>query len=279
MTDWDFVTSNDGTEVPLKHFPAKGVDAPVFLMLPALGVEARFYRRLAEGIAATGVTTVLMEQRGHGKSRVRAKRGDSFGYRDFLENDIPAAVAAVTAQYPEKRLYIGGHSLGGHLSSIIAGRQQEAIRGVIHLACGFPYHGLFDAKAAGKVKLLSRLIPLTTVLFGYFPGHRIGFGGREYRQLMMDWREWALRGNYNIAASPDAEREIASFSGPVLSVSFDKDFYASDEAIAYSHSRFKTGDVTTIRLTAKEQGDFLGHFDWAKNPAGVVKAISGWIER
>ncbi|NVJ96509.1 MAG: alpha/beta fold hydrolase [Alphaproteobacteria bacterium] len=274
---WQFAPNEDGTLVPLCAFEAPHASRAALLLLPALGVEARFYRRLAHGLGENGITTILMEQRGHGESKQRPGRGQVFGLGDFLDHDIPTAIDAVKAKLPNLPLYLGGHSLGGHLSAVTSGRRDD-ITGVIQLACGFPHHGLYGKRQAGQVKFLCAILPAVTRLLGYFPGDRIGFGGREFRQLMMDWREWALKGTYSISASPQGEEEIARYAGKVLAISFDQDKLATDAAIVFSHSRFKMADVTTRRLTAAEQGDKLGHFDWARAPDGVVKAISSWID-
>ncbi len=276
MREWIFSDSQDGTRIPLQPFHGKGEARAALLLLPALGVQARFYRRLAEGLADAGITTYLFEQRGHGESPVRAGRGERFGYKSFLENDIPAAIARVKKEVGGLPLYLGGHSLGGHMSSIIAGRRGD-IAGVLHLACGFPYHKLYGKASERKIKILCRLLPIVTLACGYFPGNRFGFGGREYRQLMMDWREWALGGSYDIKAIPSAEADIAAFKGPVLSLAFERDTFASAEAVQYSVSRFKNAKITTRTLGEAEQGRYLGHFDWAKAPSGAAREIVNWI--
>jgi predicted alpha/beta hydrolase len=247
-------------------------------MLPALGVPAGFYRRLAEALGARGVDVVLVEQRGHGRSPYQARRGAAFGYRDYLEQDIPAAIAWTRARLPGHRLFLGGHSLGGHMSSIATGRTADGeIEGVVHLACGFPYHGLFAGRSARMVKLLCFLIPPLVLLFGYYPGDRVGFGGREFGRLMLDWRKWATGDSYDSPATPDAEAGIGSYRGRVLSVAFEQDTFASEAAIAYSYSRFKSVDVTALTLGRAEQGDYLGHFDWAKKPDGAAGVVADWI--
>lgn len=280
MDSWKSLETADGSHVPIWRFSPLGAKAhAVFLMLPALGVRARIYRRLAEGLAGKGIETVLLEQRGHGESPYRAHRGMDFGYKDYLHQDIAAAVAWLRAEMPEVPLYIGGHSLGGHLSSIAAARLGDKIAGVVHLACGFPYHGLFPRQSAQRIKKLCLLLPLLTVLFGYYPGKLLGFGEREFRRLMLDWRDWARGGSYDIPATPSAEAQIAAYRGRVLSIAFDRDSYASDAAISYSHGRFHQAIVTVKKLTEIEQGDHLGHFDWAKKPTGVVECVAAWMTK
>jgi len=277
MGDWTKIDNAKGVAVPLCVFMPEGDAKACILLLPALGVQARFYRRLAEGLAGAGIGVCLLEQRGHGESPFRAGRGQSFGLQAFLDDDIPPAIEHARRLFPGSPFFLGGHSLGGHLSSITAGRRDD-VTGVIHLACGFPYRGLFPKGQARQIKWLCRLLPTLTALVGYFPGERLGFGGREYRQLMLDWRDWAMGGSYDGPATPGAMDAIASYQGRVLSLAFERDRLAPDKAVEFSRGCFKSADLAARKLTDAEQGKHLGHFDWARKPDGVVREIVSWID-
>ncbi|TNE61244.1 MAG: alpha/beta fold hydrolase [Alphaproteobacteria bacterium] len=277
--DWQMVEAAGGVQVPVKFFGTEGRAKALFLMLPALGVQAKFYSKLASGLAENGIATVLMEQRGHGASPYRARRGTRFGFADFLDTDIPAAMRWARDRVPAVPLYLGGHSLGGHLSSITAGRNPGDVAGVVHLACGFPYHRLYPGTAGKKIRTLCNILPIVTFACGYFPGERFGFGGREYARLMRDWRDWAVHGNYDYGHVHGVEAEIAAYQGPVMSLSFEQDDYASDQAVEYAFTRFQPANVTHAKLGKAEQGEHLGHFGWAKAPAGVVAKLAPWLHQ
>jgi len=281
MATWHYLKTKGGVTVPVQAFAPVGEAKAALLMLPALGVQARFYQRLAKGLSAEGVAVYLFEQRGHGQSPYRPKRGEVFGCADYMNIDIPTAMEFVRSQQPNVPFYLGGHSLGGHMASIVAGRQGADIAGVFHLACGFPYAKLFNGKQAKQgmqIRFLAWAVPLLTFLLGFFPGDKLGFGGREYSRLMMDWRKWALGGNYNFGGYPELEDQISRYSGGMLSIGFEHDYFVSEGALDYSRSRFQNADVTRVTLGETEQGSFLGHFDWAKAPDGAVSAILGWLK-
>jgi len=266
-----------GIDVPLTFFEGGCVPTSVLLVLPALGVKARFYRRFAEGLSEHGISVLLFEQRGHGDSPYRAARGKDFGYADYLDVDLPAAVEFAREKAGELPLYIAGHSLGGHMASIMAGQKSGVFSGLIHLACGFPYVGFYPGRTGLGVRFLAHIVPFLTFLFGFYPGEMIGFGGREYKRLMLDWRYWALKGGYDFPGRAGLEETVAKYNGPYLSVAFERDHFISEEALGYSRSRLTEASHTHVCLTKEEQGDHLGHFDWAKEPTGVVRLVTAWI--
>ena len=85
--------------------------------LPALGVPARHYLPLAEALAEQGIAVAIHEWRGIGSSSLRAGRQQDWAYRELLVDDVPAGLAAVRSELPHARCWIGGHSLGGQLST------------------------------------------------------------------------------------------------------------------------------------------------------------------
>lgn len=119
-----------------------------------------------------------MEQRGHGHSALRASRKVDFGFREWLTEDIPAAVDAIGGRHDEP-LLIAGHSLGGHLGAVWSALHRERVAGLALVATATPYPGHFEARTARQIRLLRALLPVFHTTLGYFPGDRLGFGGRE----------------------------------------------------------------------------------------------------
>lgn len=272
------LTAQDGTIVPLFRFKAKAPAKAVFLMLPALGVKAKFYKHVAAGLAAAGITTLLFEQRGHGESPYRPHRSAEVGYTEYLTVDLPAALDWAQEQYPGAPLFLGGHSLGAHLSNFMAAYRPNDITGLIHIACVFPFHGFYSKNSARMLRLLCILLPTLTRIFGYYQGSWFGFGAKEYRQVMLDWRDWALTGCYDYGQIRGIETRMAAYEGPLLSLSFDGDRFASEKALMKPRQVMAGARVTRKHLTKKEQGQHLGHFDWARRPTGTVKTITDWID-
>ncbi|HET6565264.1 MAG TPA: alpha/beta fold hydrolase [Xanthomonadales bacterium] len=272
------ITSGDGIALPLSWFPAEQSQWTL-LFLPALGIQYRMYNAMAEALAAAGCSVLLMEQRGHGRSPLRASRSVNWGYDHYLQYDIPAALEWIETQAESgnRPLVMGGHSLGGHLSSIFAGQHPERLQGVLHVACGSPYHADFGPKYARLIKFLCHAITLFQVFPGYFPGERLGFAGRESLQLMRDWRYWALSGNLDYGPHHGLEAAIGNFTGALLAVSMAGDQLSTPKAEQRAIAAFTSARRSEVRLGRDASGERPGHFDWAKAPEAVVTTIQEWL--
>ena len=276
--DIRFIHAEDGTRVPVYWSPAQ-VPRATLLLQPALGIQARLYQRLAEGLSMRGCSTAVMEQRGHGLSELKPGYRNQYAFTESLEQDIPAVMRWLNEQAPEAPRLIGGHSLGGHLSTLYTGQHPDQVQGVVHLACAFPFIGDYTGKQQRMLRLLCALIPLFAFFPGYYPGHLIGFGGKESVAMMKQWRQWAVTGTFDFAEHTGLADTLADYTGPVLSVTFDKDHFSTAAAVERALAPFCHASIETRHLGESEQGRHLGHTGWAKQPDGVVNAIDGWLNR
>jgi predicted alpha/beta hydrolase len=274
------LTSGDGVALPLSWFPAEASRWTLFF-LPALGIQCRRYNAIAEALSAAGCSVCLMEQRGHGRSPLRASRSVTWGYDHYLQYDMPAALQWIADQ-PEsigRPLIMGGHSLGGHLSSIFAGQHPQRLQGVLHVACGSPYYADFGPANSRLIRLLCRLIPLFQFLPGYFPGERLGFAGRESLPLMRDWRYWAQTGRLDYGPHQGLHAAVANFRGALLAIGMEGDELSSRSAEQRAIAPFTAARQTEVRLAGDKPGKGPGHFGWTKPPDATVQAILHWLQR
>jgi len=291
MKDFE-IPSGDGVSQPLSWFAAEQSRWSL-LFLPALGIQCRMYKAMAAALSAAGCSVLLMEQRGHGRSPLRASRSVNWGFDQYLQYDIPAALDWMSAQ-PEsvgRPVIMGGHSLGGHLSSIFSGQHPERLQGVLHVACGSPHAADFGPPKTYLIKTLCRIITLLSLVPGYFPGTRLGFAGRESLQLMRDWRYWATIGTLDYGPHQGLQAAIANFRGALLAVSMAGDEFSSLKAEQRAIVPFTSARRSEVRLGSDAPGDAsgnvsanvpverLGHFNWARRPDAVVLTVLQWLNR
>lgn len=277
MQELAIKASSSGYSVPLDYFPAREARAHI-LLLPALGVQAKLYHALAEKLAESGISTLVMEQRGHGRSAWRASKSCNYGFKEWLEEDIPAAVKWLEQQDPKTPLYLAGHSLGGHVS-LMARTQLPQVKGVILLTTATPWHQCYEGGARWQLRTLIAVVPMLTSILGYYPGHRVGFGGREARRLMADWLVMARHNRYHANGTGKAyERLVQADDCPVLSIYCDEDKFAPLAGVKGVTQRLENHSVQLEEITSAQLGTEANHVAWARKPELAVELIRNWIE-
>lgn len=270
-------TTQDDYQVPLQLFRAQQPGHSI-LFLPALGMSARYYEPLGRCLAKNGINCVLFEQRGHGDSSLRAGWRTNYGAREWLEQDIPAAIQWMQGDLPNTRLIIMGHSLGGHYAACYAGLHPQQVQAVILSACGTPWANAYTGKTRSQLKFLYYMIPLLTHTLGYYPGDKLGFGGREARRLMSDWRSIVPDNIYHAEGMQmDFEAAISQYTGPVLGLRYDADHMAPKKAIDVVLDKFTNADVRRELLLSEQLGFRADHNKWARQPDKVVGLIVEWL--
>jgi len=268
-----------GYTLPVNWYPAESARGSVILMA-ALGMGARFYQPLAQALQAAGLNVALVEQRGHGDSPWRPSRDCDWGFREPLVNEIPVALDWVKSRSSGVPVYLMGHSLGGHYAAMAAGVYGAQIDGIILAACGSPWLGGFAGATRRKLKFLCAMIPPASALLGYYPGDRLGFGGREARTLMQDWLALAKTNRYQANGfSEDLDCGIAQYTGPVLSLRMADDAFAPPMSVDAVTEKFITATVSSVLLDAQTLGDRADHFRWVRSPAATVQQIVRWHEK
>lgn len=275
------VDTAGGYRVPVTWY-AGAPDTPTVVLLPALGVAARFYDKLAATLAGSGLNVAVMEQRGQGDSALRPGRRHNWGFAEVLDNDLPALLDWAEARRPGAPLYLMGHSLGGHFAAITAGRFAGRIDGVILAATGSPWWQAFVGAAGPlndkSVRRLIRLIPPANLVFGYFPGERIGFGGNEARGIMSDWRALAKHNRYQARGLAEAlDAAVAGYTGPVLAVRLADDALAPDASVKAVTDKFRQATLTQRVITADQLGDRADHFRWARQARVVADLVTPFV--
>jgi len=268
------VRAADGASVDLQVVQPASAARNVLLWLPALGVAARNYVPFARELAGRGIAVALHEWRGNGSSDRRAARAQDWGYRELLEYDIPASRLAVRAALPHARLWLGGHSLGGQLATLAAALDPEPIAGLALVASGSPYWRMF--RHAWLIRVIYAAVPWIAAACGYFPGRRLGFGGREARGVMSDWARSGCSGRYAASGVPlDLEAALARVSAPVLALRLRDDWLGPEASLDWLLRKMPVApqDAGLVGPEALD-GVPADHFAWMKKPSGVARVVA-----
>jgi predicted alpha/beta hydrolase len=272
-------TAAPGVESAFRLFRSEAPGAPLVLCLSALGVRAAYYQPLARELAASGFHALTADLRGLGESVVRPSRRCDFGYRELVEEDLPALFSAADRVLGPLPKIVLGHSLGGQLGLLHAGSHPGSTAAIALVAAGSVDYRGFPFPASMKILASVYAIRLVSMVLGYFPGGRLGFAGTEARSVMRDWAHNGLTGRFELAGSTfDYEAAMAQLRIPVLALSFEEDTYAPRGAAARLLAKARAATVTHWHLGARDLGvESIGHFDWVKQSGPVVGRLAPWM--
>lgn len=156
----------------------------------ATGVPRDYYQHFARWLAAErGMACLTYDYRDFGTSLKRRLKDSDATMADWALKDMPAAQAEMRRRYPDARLWVIGHSVGGMLGPLQPGieridRMICVCSGLVTLADHpWPYKGLATLFWYGHVPPLVRLL-------GYLPGRMLGFGSDLPSGVYWQWRKW-----------------------------------------------------------------------------------------
>jgi predicted alpha/beta hydrolase len=254
----------------------RGGGPATVVFLPALGVPLSYYRRLLDGWAARGRHVLGVELRGGPLSPVADLRRDSFGYAHLIHVDLPAvfALEAIAGD----RVVLVGHSLGGHLALLATAAGAVRPAAVVTIGTGTSSPASQHTRT-GRWRRRAEVRAVRTAIgvLGYWPGHRLGFGGRQPKGLMADWAYEARHGHYRVAGDPtDYAAALATLGPPTLLIGLAGDRMIPPRAVTHLADRLPA-QVERQTLDGAQAQD---HFRWARSgPEQVLGAIEDWLAR
>lgn len=284
----EVISTQDGVQSELRYFPLNNSAADVLLIFPAMGVAAKHYDALAEALNSAGLQAVVAELRGLGSSTVRAGKGRDFGYREIVELDFPAQLRAVRNAFSNNRVFLLGHSLGGQLACLMmaqqfsqpdTGEKLPKVDGLILSAsCAIDFRGwafprnLFTLAFTQGSALIAQI-------FGYYPGHKLGFGGLAARRLILDWAQSARSGRYRLLGTDyDFESALQNVELPILSLNYQDDRFAPTTATQKLLDKMPNSTATMVLLDAQElDAKTADHFSWMRSPTPVAARVKRWL--
>ncbi|MGX5203226.1 alpha/beta hydrolase family protein [Aliikangiella sp. IMCC44632] len=276
------IQSSDGAQFQLQHTPQTdtiSAQTPLMLCLPAMGVPARSYLPLALQLQQRGLLVATFEQRGLGTSNLRASHATNFGYAETLQSDLPLVFEHLKSKFPQNPIYIVGHSLGGQLGLAYAGLNPGQVAGFIGVATGTPFYKIWSFPANISLVVASYLMRAIAFVMGYFPGRKLGFGGREARQIISDWSFTVRTGNFKAKGlNRDIEASLAQLKLNALMLTFSQDILAPPSSSRALIEKIATPASFHHFSPPELPHHLLGHFNWMREPDLVVNKIIQWLK-
>ena len=272
----DVITFRDGSQNRMTFISGSNDVTELILVLPAMGVRASYYEEFAKELTTTHREVVLIDLRGQGYSSVRASRSVDWGYLDHV-NDIHETVQFLKSRYKAAKMYVLGHSLGGQMACLFSAKYPNQINGLILIATCSVYYKGWKGWRRFQTYFAVKVFSLINTVMGYFPGHKIGFGGKEGKTEMSDWCHNAITGEYVLSNdSFDYEKGLSECENRIFAISIEGDNYAPYRATKNLLQKFSPASHIE-HITVKDKVR-MNHFNWTKSTSLFKDLIHKWID-
>lgn len=273
------VEARDGHRFELIHVPSDAARASL-LFLPGMGLSARQYIHFAKVLAEQDIEIFIHEWRGIGSSSCRASRHSDWSYRELLDEDLTAASDAICKQTGKDAIVIGGHSLGSQFACLKAAMAPDLYNALILVAGGSPYWRTFGLRMKLLMAMVIAGFPMIAGAMGYYPGKKLGFGGREARGVISDWARTARTGRYRLSGmNTDLEAALADLQMPVLAINMADDWFVPESSLKWLTGKLEQCDVSHHTLVAESNGSTADHYAWMHTPEATVACVAKWMKK
>jgi predicted alpha/beta hydrolase len=222
-----------------------------------------------------GLRTLALDFRGHGDSGPSASKGGVWSYDDLVREDVPALCNAARERWPNERVTLVGHSLGGHvaLASAATGRADPDAIAVLATNIWLPSeepNPMLYAKKATAV----RVCEVATRARGFFPSRALRFGSDdEAARFMFGWTGWWHADRWTSDDKTiDYLDALSALRVPILSIASLGDRYYCTPAGAVRFIKRAPPALTTFELVrrADDGGAAPDHMQLVTTRAAVT---------
>ena len=233
---------------------------PVIIINAATSVRCRHYSRFADYLHAHGFDVISYDYRGIGESRPASLKGLRASWSDWGALDFEAMLKRAQREFPGQPIDVVAHSFGGCAAGL--GASGKAIRRLVTVGAQFAYWR--DYAPAHRWRMLGKwhlVMPLLTMLYGYFPGKRLGWLEDTPAGVVRDWSTPTARYEKRPSGRGLHVKTFAAVKAQVLAISISDDPYGTIPAIERLLDYFTHSRKTHLRIAPEDIGQAeVGHF-------------------
>ncbi len=253
-----------------RHLDERVGDRPVVIINSATSVRCRYYSRFATFLFREGFDVIIYDYRGIGESRPESLRGFDAGWIDWGSLDFEAMLRYAEQGFPGQPIQVVGHSVGGLLVGIA--ESNHLIQRVFTMGAQYAYWR--DYAAGLRWKMVAKwhiAMPALTLLFGFFPGKRMGWLEDTPAGVVRDWvlsrrrfeDTWRGRSAGRYPAKQALVRRFAAVTAPILAVGVTDDEFGTFAAIQRLLAYFSNSKRAMIEISPESIGEQeIGHFSF-----------------
>ncbi|MGG7671041.1 alpha/beta hydrolase family protein [Pseudomonas sp. WC2] len=243
-----------------------GLDAqrPVVIINAATSVRCRHYSRFAAYLFAHGFDVMTYDYRGIGESRQTSIKGLNASWTDWGALDFEAMLKRAQREFPGQPIDVVGHSFGGCAAGLA--ESGRVIRRLVTVGAQFAYWR--DYAPEHRWRMVGKwhvVMPLLTLLCGFFPGKRLGWLEDTPTGVVRDWStpapRFEQRPSGRVLLKKNGTLPFANVSAETLAISISDDPYGTIPAIERLLGYFSNAAKTHLRVEPQDIGEQqVGHF-------------------
>ncbi|WP_077044202.1 alpha/beta fold hydrolase [Pseudomonas sp. KK4] len=243
---------------------ARDTSRPIVIINAATSVRCRHYSRFADYLFANDFDVMTFDYRGIGESRPASLKGLQASWSDWGALDFEAMLQRVQREFPGQPVDVVGHSFGGCAAGL--GASGKIIRRMVTVGAQFAYWRDYAPehrwRMFGKWHLV---MPMVTMLCGFFPGKRLGWLEDTPAGVVRDWStptpRYETRPSGRAIQAKAGRLPFADVTAKILAISISDDPYGTVAAIERLLGYFTGSTNTHLRITPKDIGQTeVGHF-------------------
>jgi predicted alpha/beta hydrolase len=278
--------SKDGFVLHGEWHPSSTTDGNqqyVAIISPGMGIPARFYRSFARHLVRQGIDVMLFDFRGIGWSAVSELRLLKTDATSWGRYDLCSAIDQAIILSGDKNAIGIGHSFGGSIFGFT--ENITKLKKLVHICSQSGYYGLYNWKTRLYMLFNIRLaMPLLTHWLGYYPAHWLSGSEALPAGFVAEWSAWCLCEDYFMDNQFLVKQTAyhARFNGPLLSLSFDDDNYATRDSVDKMAAFYFNSQLDRRHLKPNDYNiRSLGHFGVFKPGNGrlIWDLISNWLKK
>ncbi|PPK35812.1 alpha/beta hydrolase [Pseudomonas laurylsulfatiphila] len=264
--------------------PSRDTARPIVIINAATSVRCRHYSRFADYLFDHGFDVITYDYRGIGESRPASLKGLKASWTDWGALDFEAMLKRAQREFPGQPIDVVGHSFGGCAAGL--GASGHLIRRLVTVGAQFAYWR--DYAPAHRWRMFGKwhvLMPLVTMIYGYFPGKRLGWLEDTPAGVVRDWSlstaRYEKRSSGRAISTTSGQLPFADVTAQTLAISISDDPYGTVPAIERLLSYFTGSTNAHLRIHPEDIGEEeVGHFAFFRSPyqATLWPIALAWLQ-
>lgn len=248
------------------------------MFVPALAAPQEYLNFFAAFLAKRGWGVLTFDYRSVGGSR-DASSDSLVTLDDWVNLDLPAAVAEVKQRANPKFLGAIAHSIGGQLLGQSPVRHD--ISGALLLSSQRGIPKLYKGVGRVRIEYAYAVFPLLIGLMGRLPVSSYTFPTECSGRAVNQWIKWGRSGIFTQISGANVEPRFAEFTRPLTAVTIsDDELYAPAEAVEALTRVYQSADVRRELVRPHDyEMERIEHFGFFHRHASrkLWESAEGWL--